>query len=52
LALSAYLFNEIALKGYETSLTLRLRVSVWVGLDKHRSFQVPFPCLTVLGRHP
>jgi hypothetical protein len=45
-------FNDIAEEGKEEVCEISLLVPFWAGLDKHVSFQVPYPCLTVLGRHP
>jgi hypothetical protein len=45
-------FNDIAKEGSEVVLEVTFLFPVWTSLDKHCSFRVPFPCLTVLGRHP
>jgi hypothetical protein len=52
LDIKAICFNGIAEDSIEEGYELLNLFPIWSGLDKHCSFRVPFPCLTVLRRHP
>jgi hypothetical protein len=45
-------FNDIAQEGREVVQEASYLFPLWTGMDMHCSLRVPFPCLTVLGRHP